>query len=109
VTEHLGLRCRPALPHTVWLLALLPLQEYLLLNKVGLEVIFTVGAADTTLSQAVLDWLDLEGDMQWHRASSYAHPLIMGAMEKRRMPRSCRILRLTRASDWPRVTAQCSC
>jgi hypothetical protein len=62
------------------LTALLPLQEYLLLNKVVLEVIVTLGAAGATLSKAALAWLDLEGDLRLHKASSYAHLLGMGAV-----------------------------
>jgi hypothetical protein len=56
------------------------LQEYLLLNKVVVEVIVTLGAAGATLSEAALAWLDLEGDLRLHRASSYAHLLGMGAV-----------------------------
>jgi hypothetical protein len=54
------------------------LQENLLLNKVVLEVIVTLGAAGATLSEAALSWLDLGGDLRLHRSSSYAHLLGMG-------------------------------
>jgi hypothetical protein len=56
------------------------LQEYPLLNKVVLEVIVTLGAAGATLSEAALAWLDLEGALRLHRASSDAHLLGMGAV-----------------------------
>jgi hypothetical protein len=62
------------------LTALLPLQGHLLLNKVVLEVIVTLGAAGATLYEAALAWLDLEGDLRLHRASSYACLLGMGAV-----------------------------
>jgi hypothetical protein len=45
-------------------MALLPLQENLLLNKVVPDVIVTLGAAGATISDAALAWLDLEGDLR---------------------------------------------
>jgi hypothetical protein len=37
-----------------WFIALVQMQEYLLLNKVVLEVIVSIGAAGATLSKAAL-------------------------------------------------------